>query len=376
MDGCGASRCSTRATWSRRWLSSITGTSSSSLPRTRPDGHRTEGNSAWRASLAFRQTFEARDDWDALVATLAEDFELDDRRSGVRVQATGDAALDIYRTAFALDEFRWHGVLVATKGDRLAVIRDRATFADRQAGGAEVVNLSVVESAPDGRLRRLTTFDEDDLAGALAEVDHLHAEQLAAGEEVPADESAVWLTSLAQEAALARREWDALAATLHPDYAYDERRRVMWMPAEASPDSYYRAMFALDEWHFDRTLLATRGDRLALVRQGCRFQDGATGPAESTAVAILEVAEDGRLLRETAFDVDDLDVALAELDHRAPTSAAWQVALRQETACKQRSWTDFAATLHPGFEVDDRRRTISLPAERAARLPLPDDVRP
>ena len=45
-----------------------------------------------------------------------------------------------------------------------ALTTDRATFTDQHAAAAEVVNLSVVESAPDGRLRRLTTFDEGDLA--------------------------------------------------------------------------------------------------------------------------------------------------------------------------------------------------------------------
>ena len=38
-------------------------------------------NDAWRASLAFRRTFEARDDWDAIAATVADDFGIDDRRT-------------------------------------------------------------------------------------------------------------------------------------------------------------------------------------------------------------------------------------------------------------------------------------------------------
>ena len=149
-------------------------------------------NDAWRASTAFRRAFESRDDWDAITATLADGFVYDDRRTGVRVHATGDDALALYRTAFELDEYRWHGTLVTTKGDRLVVIRDHVTFADQQTGGAEVASVSLVESAPDGRVLGITAFDEADLAGALAELDRRYEQQLVAAE------SAAWRVSLAQ----------------------------------------------------------------------------------------------------------------------------------------------------------------------------------
>jgi hypothetical protein len=203
----------------------------------------------------------------------------------------------------------------------------------------------------------LTTFDEDDVAGALAELERRYEAENLAERSVT---TAAWRTSLAQEAAAARRDWDAFAATLHPAYEYVERRRVMWMPAGAQPDSYARTMFALDEWHLERTLLATRGDRVALVRQSCRFHDGASGPAESTAVAILEVAEDGRVLRETPFDTDDLDAALVELEARAAATPrpnrAWESVVAAWEAFDRRDWDAFVGHHVPAQVMHHRQR--------------------
>jgi hypothetical protein len=134
----------------------------------------------------------------------------------------------------------------------------------------------------------------------------------------------------------------------------------MWMPAGAAPHSVYRTMFALDEWHFERSLLATRGDRLALVRQSCRFQDGAAGPAESTAVVILEVAEDGRVLRDISFDSDDLDAARAELDARALVvprpNRAWESVIATWDAFDRRDWDRFVRHHVPDQVHDHRQR--------------------
>jgi hypothetical protein len=145
---------------------------------------------------------------------------------------------------------------------------------------------------------------------------------------------------LRQAAAADRKDWDAFAGTCHPAHEYVDRRRALRPPADATPLAPYDTMFQLDDWELRRTLLATRGERFALVQGTCLFQDGATGPAESTGIGVMEVADDGRLLRETAFEPDDLQEALAELDAR------WQAVLGATAALDAR-WQELQRTEDP-----------------------------
>ena len=273
-----------------------------------------EPNAAWHAEDRTKAALNARDHH-RLLTTLSPRFTLHDRRAAMRIDLDGDAARSIFAVALDLDEFRATHHLVAVRGEHLALVEQLAVFQDGASGPAEISNLAIVEADDEGRVLRHILYDLAARDEALAELDQRHAARQGARADV-LEGNAAWQTSLLQEAAAAADDWDAFTATLHPAYEYVERRRGMWLPSGATALSVPRAMFDLDEWDFRRTLLATRGERLALVRQTCRFRDGSTGPAESSAVAVLEVAADGRLIREVPFDVEDTDDALAELDAR------------------------------------------------------------
>ena len=96
-------------------------------------------NAAWRATQRLQQ---AQDDhsWPALLDALAPGFVLHERRTGTQVDARGDAALDMYRTLYSLDDWTVQRSLRATRGDRLALVEDetRSWFVDGAAGDAVV----------------------------------------------------------------------------------------------------------------------------------------------------------------------------------------------------------------------------------------------
>ena len=75
----------------------------------------------------------------------------------------------------------------------------------------------------------------------------------------------------------------------------------------------YRTMSGLDECRQERTLLATRGEHVALTRTLTWFRSGEVGPSEVECLTVIEVDEQGLVVREVAFDVADVDAAFAEL---------------------------------------------------------------
>ena len=81
----------------------------------------------------------------------------------------------------------------------------------------------------------------------------------------------------------------------------------------------HRVLFALDHKHLERTLVAIRGDRLALTRNTVTFEDGEAGPAEVNYLSLLQTDLHGRVTHEIAFEVDDAAIAENELDARAAT---------------------------------------------------------
>jgi hypothetical protein len=93
--------------------------------------------------------------------------------------------------------------------------------------------------------------------------------------------------------------------------------------------------------------------------------DGAAGRFEYPAMTVIEIAEDGRIARQTAFDPEDADVAAAYLKERAdasvlPPNTASKLVAEQEAAFTRRDWESFRSTFGPGFTVDDRKRTAAV----------------
>ena len=72
-----------------------------------------------------------------------------------------------------------------------------------------------------------------------------------------------------------------------------------------------RVLFGLDEWNVELSLVATRGDDLALVSTRTTFTDGVAGPAEVVSLNVMEAGPLGRVSSTTQFDLDVFDDAIA-----------------------------------------------------------------
>jgi hypothetical protein len=269
-----------------------------------------EGNAAWRAALRLSDA-QARHDWQSVRDVLDPAFVNVDHRQGMRLHFHGEDALEVHKFAIALDDLKDERTLIATRGENLALTRNTMSFVVGDAGPSEVEVLSLIECRPDGCIVAENFFDSSDLAGAIEALDARHAEMNAGSE------TAVWGAIQRWYEALNRGDWQTFEENLAPGFVCVDNR-VAWrlrLEGEDALDNV-RTMFTLDDCRCERTLLATRGDRLALVRSIISFVDGQAGPSEVESISIVECDADGRIVSNTAFNPDDLESASEALESR------------------------------------------------------------
>src|SRR5207245_2217230 len=111
----------------------------------------------------------------------------------------------------------------------------------------------------------------------------------------------------------------------------------------------------------DFTLVATRGEHLALERACFRGQTSVAGPFEVATLDLVETGADGLATRWLSFGADDLDAALEELDRRyldsLPAAEADVAAVLQSCSehMRRREWAAMRALLTDDCEVVDQR---------------------
>jgi hypothetical protein len=174
------------------------------------------------------------------------------------------------------------------------------------AAPSEWPDLMLVVLDSGGRVRAVQRYDLAELDRARAYFERL---TLAGG-------NAAWRTAAMLTEAMNRRDEETLAASYAPTSTAEDRRSAVGPFIEADRESW-RAALRLDEYAETRELLATTGDHLVLTRALARFRSGESGSAEIETLGIVEVDDDGRLLREVWFNPDDIAAAQAELDGHA-----------------------------------------------------------
>ena len=99
------------------------------------------------------------------------------------------------------------------------------------------------------------------------------------------------------------------------DFVREDRRRLVSLPPAGRREHLDLQLlwFELGDGRpmFDASVLAVRGEWLALVRASTQYSDGQGREALSVVVFDRSVE---RSSRHVHFDLDDLDAALAELD--------------------------------------------------------------
>ncbi len=214
------------------------------------------GNTAVRAQGVLMRSWREQRVSD-VIASLAPDFVLDDRRSVTGLRLSGDDFVTNLRVLAEAESSEWRSEPLATRGERLALFDVR--FGGVSSNGAEFLeeHLAVFECDTRGRWLSVVVFDHEQPDAAYAELDARYAAGEGAG-----DRRAELVRAFGQ--AFAARDWDGLAALLAPDLVVHDHRPLGWETLHG-PAAYVAALRSLVELAPDAQL---RIDHVELSERG------------------------------------------------------------------------------------------------------------
>ncbi len=193
-------------------------------------------------------------------------------------------------------------------------------------------------------LNRCELFDEADLDAALARFDELRP-------QLPRVENAAGRIAERYFACFSARDWPAMAELLAVNIVVDDRRRIVNAGTRRGRDTHIadnRAAVEVGAETVSSSVIATRGERLALSRIRSVNRGLLPGEVGAEMLGIVEIDDDERAAAAFVFDADDMDAALKELDARY---------LAGEAAANARTWSVITA----GYASLNRREIPSTP---------------
>ncbi len=238
--------------------------------------------------------------------------------------------------------------------ERGAVVTQASHGTSRAGFEAEWRDVELI--AVEGDLvRRCEIFEEGDLEVALARFEEWQP-QVRRPENAASQMLARFLPHFAT------REWDVMAEMVTEDICLDDRRRVInagVIRGRETEIANLRAIADAGVEEMRTTPIATRGERLVLHRLSFYVPDW---PEEQNheMLEVVEITVDGLACLHIAFDLDDFDAAVAELDARymageaAAHARTWSVAVRAQAAIDHRQRT-LPPTTSDWTSVDHRR---------------------
>ncbi|MGV0606722.1 BTAD domain-containing putative transcriptional regulator [Mycolicibacterium sp. XJ1904] len=357
----------------------------SSEPTT-PDTQ-TSGNEPENACVRVIRRLAAAADcgaWDEYQSLYATDVAVESRRKVVgftRDDLVGRDWPDLARRVAESDTVRHRLNTIAVRGERLALCRLRIGGADVRPDAPHEDVLELYALDGEGRIARRVWFDAEDLDAALAELDNLYGQQERPPQRSPLENSATRGSRRFCEL-FAEREWDEMRRRLADDVCVDDRRRGLHRVGRdrETEVANLRELAALGVIQISATPLTLRGDRLCLNHLLFQGRDTRPEAFATETVTLTEVDNDGLIVALIAFDHDDFDAAIAELDARylvgegAAFAQTWS-AVAHFTAAFNRH--EYDATDCPS--IDHRRLTRytsedSTVADRPKKA-LPLDLR-
>jgi limonene-1,2-epoxide hydrolase len=202
-------------------------------------------------------------------------------------------------------------------------------------------------------INRIEMFEAEDIDDALARFDELNrpAHRL---------ENAASRMYYRFNGYLMARDWDAMAEMIGDDICNDDRRRVVSsgvLRGRGAQTANLRAVVDVGVKNFESVVIATRGERVALMRT-CVSGGQLPEAFGLELLTIIEIDSDNRISWGIQFDLEDIDAAFAELDARY---------LAGEAAAHPGTWSAIADH-YAGFNrdgdvpdwviVDHRRRSL------------------
>lgn len=228
-----------------------------------------------------------------------------------------------------MPDTRAHIEVVHRLSDLGAVVTHAARGTSQEGFDAEwrVILVGVVEG---DLLGRAEVFDEADRDAALARFEELHAKASRLENAASRAEDRLFAHAMT-------RDWAAMADVLAGDSFVDDRRRVVNIGVWDGRDVVVANMQALAEGlaRVSLTVIATRGERLALSLIRSFNPDLERGEFAVEMLGIAEINADGRIAAHVLIDADDLDAAFEELETRY---------LAGEAAAHAHTWSVIAAS--------------------------------
>ncbi|MFG1932828.1 BTAD domain-containing putative transcriptional regulator [Mycobacterium sp. NPDC048908] len=272
--------------------------------------------------------------WDEVERLLAPRVSVESRRKIVgfpRIDVLSSEWPQYMRHFVDTGMVCYRHAVVAVRGERLALTRLELSTADLSSGAPQDQLLHLAGLDENGRIAMQVWFDVEDIDGALVELDAAHARfdcrHPGASLENAASRADSRVNSL-----FARRQWDEIGESFTEDIRVDDRRRgvqrvgigraTMLAEVQATGDVGTATMTS--------EVLATRGQRLALVRTLDLSREPRPDAYYGELLRITEIDAQGRIAAFTVFDVDEMDAAFVELNARylageaAPHADVWQ----------------------------------------------------
>ncbi len=294
-------------------------------------------------------------DWDAMAEMIADDVCDDDRRRVVSggIQRGRDAQIANLRAVVDVGVKNIELVVIATRGERLALTRARVSGGDQQDEAFGLEMLSIIEIDTDDRFAAAISFDLDDMEAAFAELDARYL----AGEA--AAHAHTWSLVAQAYAAFNRHEHSRTS----PDWVNIDHRRGI----ASAPGDMLANVGALWEVAPDISTHIEAVHRLS--SQGAIFThtESGTSPegfeAEWRTVALLAIQGDA-IKRCELFDEADLDAALTQGStnsahpRRQLENAATRTWALLADAFNRRDVDAFVELTSPDGTFDDRRKGL------------------
>jgi class 3 adenylate cyclase len=182
-------------------------------------------------------------------------------------------------------------------------------------------------------------------------------------------------------AAINREALDEAEQLWAPDVLLESRRKIVGFTADdLRPEEWYaRRALEVGGVRVSGSVIAIRGERLALSRTAIATTDVSPGAPSDEFLRVFGLDEEGRIALEVWFDLDDMDAAVAELDavhagleglhRRMPLeNAASRAEQHLGALFAERRWGEIDAKLDDGVQIEERRRGIRLKSSERAAL--------
>jgi hypothetical protein len=308
------------------------------------------GNAASQAYQRIWGYFAARD-WEAIAKMVADNFASDDRRRGVNAGIRHGRGADIEDLQAAADigfTIRMVGV-IATRGDRLALTRVRASGRDPETIQGDAPN--IVEIDANGRIADVIVFDLEDIDAALEELDARYL----AGEA--AAHAHTWSVVAEAYAAFNRHELPAQT------WVTIDRRRATPFESSTMTDTLRAVWDLTPDLNIRIEAVHQLGSSGAVICHAGHATSDEGFYAEWRAIDFLTVEGD-RITGCEIFDEADLDAALARFKEMCPRptrleNAATEVDQRYWTHFAAREWAAMAELVADDISTNDRRRVVN-----------------